>query len=270
MPKFVTFHLFLCEFARLILLHLGNEDAKSTAATPRDSDKDFKILPRWRQMKPESVDDDDLSLPDIPSVAPEVVKLESTLRHPNSQRRILRSGVDSTDNQLSDSDRFTTSSKGTNSSRGSKTSKGKSGGRGGKAKTKSQQHEVVAESKSAPRAEKKIEHGLVKKGALQAALKLNQERSVHNQEAEIVEMRPTSTSVPKHQEPREEHGKPSVKEEQSMPVTDIGLDDDIIIDVEMTPVEISLIDKVSSSVYYFVICKLKDRFVLIASRREKI
>ena len=192
------------------------------------------------------MDDDDLSLPDIPNVAPETVTRETMLPQPVPQRFKHKSGTESIDSVLSDSDGSTASSKGTTSTRG----KGKAGGRGGKAKIKSQPQDLVTEHISPPRKEKKIRHGLIKKGALQAALKLNQERNVQNPETPIVEMKPTSTAAPRHTRNEQGTNKLSVKQEkqpmsmQQTSITDVGLDDDVIIDVEMTPGEISIIDKV--------------------------
>ncbi len=102
-----------------------------------------------------------------------------------------------------DSEMSNTSSKGTASSKGSK---GKVARQGRKPKSKSKRSAYCPEtepvsppSHRSESPEKRVQHGVIRGGALQAALKMAQARRQSNTE----EKRPTSTSAPTQSGPRE-------------------------------------------------------------------
>lgn len=219
------------------------DECKPVIADGKVPNRRHGILSRWKEEKKDLKDEneDDSSLPDLPAChVPRTVKAQSG---PQKRLKRKRSDAKSTDNQLNDSD-------GSSSSKSSKGSKGKAGGRGGKAKSR------PAVDLTLPVEKETLTHGIVKKGALQAAIKFNQQRQKKNvSHTTATEIRPTSTSTPKELSPTERN-KPSglsIKAEhtstqqQQFPATGAPLDDEIIIDVEVTRDELSQINKVKPS-----------------------
>ena len=196
------------------------------------------ILSRWKEEKPDlkDEDEDDSSLPDLPTYhVPCTVEAQ-----PAPQKRLKkRSDANSKDNHLNDSD-------GSSSFKSSRGSKGKAGGRGGKAKS------WPTVDLTSPVKKEALTRGIVKKGALQAAIKLNQGQAKNANHT--TEMRPASTSIPKVLSPTERNKKPNAKIEhastvqQQSPATRAPLDDEDIIDVEVTAEELSQINKVTDMI----------------------
>ena len=205
-------------YSNFVPFYLDDQDeSKPVISDGNVPNRGHGILSRWKEEKLDMKDEaeDDSSLPDIPIY---YEQLRTQKAQPGPEKHLKESSdASSTDNLLNDSD-------GSSSSKGSK---GKAGGRGGKAKGRPSLDVTSKEAST---------HGIVKKGALQAALKLNQQRQANTT---ATERRPASTSTPKEKNPH-----------QRSPATGGPLDDEIIIDVEMTPDELSQINKVKRAPFF--------------------
>ena len=118
----------------------------------------------------DDLDSDDASLPDLPGVDSPATVTEHR-DYPETRPHSITDG--------------STSPRGSRGSKG----KGKAGGRGGRAKSRSG-------TETTSSSEETIQHGIVRKGALQSALKSNQRRQENDAgHLEATEMRPSSSSI---------------------------------------------------------------------------